>query len=264
MLRPARGCLWRGRSTLKRFPSVQYSAICPSGCWFAKLQIQEFSIIRRYLDCRASPRRWCGMLKTDTALYLIRRLRKQPYLIVPSIFAWLGGWWYRVKFFLQFKRFSAGAYFRVYGPLIISGPGRVEFGENCLIISNAIKPVHIRTLNPNAAVRLDDHAGLNGTSIQCAQSVKIGRLSNIADAYITDTSAHTLDVDRRMLTSKDIPPRPVTIGENVWVSVQVVILPGVTIGENSVIGACSLVRDDVPNNVFAAGNPLKIVREISD
>lgn len=169
-----------------------------------------------------------------------------------------------MKFALQFKRFSAGKFFRVYGYFDISGPGKVVFGDNCLIISNAIKPVRIRTFSKNAVVELGDHAGLNGTSIQCVESVTVGRLSNIADAYITDTAAHSLSSDRRMLTVEDVPSKPVIIGENVWVSVQVVITAGVKIGDNSVIGACSLVRKDVPEKVFAAGNPLEIIREIDD
>ena len=195
---------------------------------------------------------------------LIRRLRHHPHLLVTGIFAWLKGWWYRVKFILQFKRFSAGKFFRVYGHFNISGPGKVVFGDNCLIISNAIKPVRIRTLSKQAVVSLDDHAALNGTSIQCVEAVRIGRLSNVADAYITDTAAHTLSSDRRMHAVEDIPGEPVVIGENVWVSVQVVITAGVNIGANSVIGACSLVRKDVPEKVFAAGNPLTIIREIDD
>jgi acetyltransferase-like isoleucine patch superfamily enzyme len=193
-----------------------------------------------------------------------QRLRDAPHLLVPGLFAWLNGWWFRVKYLIQFKHFSAGKLFRVYGPLIVTGPGRVEFGDNCLIISDAIKPVCIRTLSPNALVKLGHHAGLNGTSIQCVDRVEIGRLSNIADAYITDTAAHSLDKNRRNKTVGDIKANPVTIGENVWVSVNVVILDGVTIGDNSVIGACSLVRKAVPANVFAAGNPLAVIRQIGD
>ncbi len=190
------------------------------------------------------------------------RLQRRPDLLIPAVFAWLRGWWYRFKFLILFKRVRAGRWFRVYGPLVISGPGRVEFGDNCLIISNAIKPVCIRTLTPAAVVRLGAHAGLNGTSIQCAQSVEIGELSNIADAYITDTPAHSMGPQRRSESVEDVPAKPVTIGRNVWISVSVVILDGVGIGDNSVIGACSLVREPVPANVFAAGNPLRVLRQI--
>lgn len=202
------------------------------------------------------------MTSPDPTLGYAERLRRSPHLLLPAAGAWLRGWWCRVKFALLGMGFRAGPGLRVYGPLVLSGPGRVVLGRDCLIISNAIKPVCIRTLSPRALVRLGDHAGLNGTSIQCIEGVDIGALSNIADAYITDTPAHTLGRDRRSKGAEDVPARPVTIGRNVWVSVQVVILAGVDIGEDSVIGACSLVRGPVPAGVFAAGNPLRIIRTL--
>ncbi|MCS3430471.1 galactoside O-acetyltransferase [Klebsiella sp. BIGb0407] len=57
---------------------------------------------------------------------------------------------------------------------------------------------------------------------------------------------------------------PVTIENNVWIGSQVVINPGVTIGENSVIGAGSVVTKNVPPNVVAAGVPCKVIRDITD
>jgi len=57
---------------------------------------------------------------------------------------------------------------------------------------------------------------------------------------------------------------PVTIGDNCWIGAGAVICPGVTIGENSVIGAGSVVVNDIPANVIAAGNPCRVVREISE
>lgn len=193
---------------------------------------------------------------------VVDRLKKAPHLLVPGSLAWLKGWWYRIKFTLLGQNFRAGKLLRVYGSLNISGPGEVVFGDNCLIISDAIKPVCIRTLLPGASVKLGDNAGLNGTAIQSACKVSIGNWSNIADAYITDTPAHSIKRDRRQETVEDVPSAPVVIANNVWISVQVVILDGVKIGDNSVIGACSLVMDDVPNDVFAAGNPLRIIRHI--
>lgn len=56
---------------------------------------------------------------------------------------------------------------------------------------------------------------------------------------------------------------PVFIGKNVWIASNVTILPGVTIGDNSVIGACSVVTKDIPANVVAMGTPAKVVREIT-
>jgi acetyltransferase-like isoleucine patch superfamily enzyme len=57
---------------------------------------------------------------------------------------------------------------------------------------------------------------------------------------------------------------PVCIGNNVWIGGSVVINPGITIGDNSVIGAGSVVTRDVPSNVVAAGNPCRILRDITD
>lgn len=58
--------------------------------------------------------------------------------------------------------------------------------------------------------------------------------------------------------------KPITIKDNVWIGGDVTILPGVTIGEGSVIGAKSLVTKDIPANVIAVGNPCRVVRPITD
>ncbi|HEX2998833.1 MAG TPA: sugar O-acetyltransferase [Armatimonadota bacterium] len=57
---------------------------------------------------------------------------------------------------------------------------------------------------------------------------------------------------------------PVTIGDNVWIGGNAVVCPGVQIGANTVIGAGSVVSKDIPSNVIAAGNPCKVIREITD
>lgn len=57
---------------------------------------------------------------------------------------------------------------------------------------------------------------------------------------------------------------PVRIGKNCWLGAGVIVLPGVTIGDNSVIGAGSVVTKDIPANVVAVGNPCKVLRPISD
>lgn len=57
---------------------------------------------------------------------------------------------------------------------------------------------------------------------------------------------------------------PITIGDNVWIGANTVINPGVTIGDNCVIGSGSVVTKDIPANYIAAGNPCKVIREITD
>ena len=57
---------------------------------------------------------------------------------------------------------------------------------------------------------------------------------------------------------------PIHIGKNCWLGAGVIVLPGVTIGDNSVIGAGSVVTKDIPANVVAFGNPCKVIREINE
>lgn len=58
--------------------------------------------------------------------------------------------------------------------------------------------------------------------------------------------------------------KPIYIGNHVWIGAGAIILPGITIGDNSVIGAGSIVTRDVPANVVAVGNPCRVLREITD
>lgn len=57
---------------------------------------------------------------------------------------------------------------------------------------------------------------------------------------------------------------PVHIGRNCWLGAGVIIVPGITVGDNVVIGAGSIVTKDIPSNVLAAGNPCKVLREINE
>ena len=66
------------------------------------------------------------------------------------------------------------------------------------------------------------------------------------------------------LRRKEEYGRPITIGSDVWIGAAVLVLPGVSIGSRSVIGAGSVVTRDVPEGVFAVGNPCRVVREISE
>lgn len=58
--------------------------------------------------------------------------------------------------------------------------------------------------------------------------------------------------------------KPIAIGEDVWVGGSVVICPGVTIGDRTVIGAGSVVTKDIPSDVFAAGNPCRVIRHLEE
>lgn len=104
-------------------------------------------------------------------------------------------------------------------------------------------------------------ANYNCTILDVAK-VKIGNNVFFAPDVSVFTAGHPIHpVARNSMYEYGIP---VTIGNNVWIGGNTVICPGVTIGDNAVIGAGSLVTKDVPSNVVAAGNPCKVIREITD
>ena len=92
--------------------------------------------------------------------------------------------------------------------------------------------------------------------------VYIGEYVMIAPNVTITPTGHPVDSDlRRPGTQFSIPVR---IGNNVWIGSNVVILPGITIGDNSVIGAGSVVTHDIPENVVAVGNPCGVLRKIDE
>ena len=95
---------------------------------------------------------------------------------------------------------------------------------------------------------------------------KVGRVDIGDNVFIGPncgfyTSGHPLDIELR---NKGIEyAKPIKIGNNVWIGGNVVILPGVTIGDNSVIGAGSIVTKDIQENTVAVGNPCKVIKKLT-
>lgn len=112
-------------------------------------------------------------------------------------------------------------------------------------------------------IEVGDHffANYNLTILDVAKVV-IGNDVQIAPNVSIYTAGHPVHPDSR--SSGYEYGIPVTIGDNVWIGGDVVILPGVTIGSSSIIGAGSVVTKDVPEWVIAAGNPCKVVRKITE
>ncbi len=76
------------------------------------------------------------------------------------------------------------------------------------------------------------------------------------------TAEHPLDAETR---NKGLETaKPIKVGNNVWFGGNVVVLPGVTIGDNTVIGAGSVVTKNIPSNVVAAGNPCKVIKQLEN
>ena len=92
--------------------------------------------------------------------------------------------------------------------------------------------------------------------------VTIGDNAQIAPNVSIYTAGHPIHPDSR--NSGYEYGIPISIGNNVWIGGNTVILPGVTIGDNVVIGAGSVVTKNIPANMIAAGNPCRVIREITE
>jgi len=93
-------------------------------------------------------------------------------------------------------------------------------------------------------------------------AVEIGDQTMFGPGVHIYTATHPLNAEER-LSGREYA-KPVKIGKKVWVGGGAIICPGVTIGDRAVIGAGSVVTKDIPNDVFAAGNPCKVIREIDN
>ncbi len=102
----------------------------------------------------------------------------------------------------------------------------------------------------------NDFVAIGGGEISIGTDVLIGPGARLY------TPNHAIDpVRRREGYERN---SPITIGDNVWLGGSVVICPGVTIGENSIVGAGSVVTKDIPANVVAAGNPARVLHALDD
>ncbi|WP_110931852.1 sugar O-acetyltransferase [Paenibacillus bouchesdurhonensis] len=112
-------------------------------------------------------------------------------------------------------------------------------------------------------ITIGDHfyANTNCTILDCAK-VTIGNNVLIGPNVSLYTPNHAMDAAERKAGYER--SSPIHIGDNVWISGSVTIVPGVTIGDNTIIGAGSVVTKDIPANVVAAGVPCRVIRPITE
>lgn len=105
------------------------------------------------------------------------------------------------------------------------------------------------------------YSNYNLIILDCAK-VTVGNNVLIGPNVGIYTAGHPLDYEKR--NQEYEYAIPINIGNNVWIGGNVVINPGITIGDNAVIGSGSIVTKNIPNNVIAVGNPCKVLREINE
>ena len=120
-------------------------------------------------------------------------------------------------------------------------------------------------MNRGACIKIGDNTGISGTSICAILGVEIGNNVLIgANVIISDNDFHPLNWASRLICSKieSNLAKKVIIKDNVFIGTSCIILKGVTINKNSVIGAGSVVVNDVEEGCIYAGNPARLIRYI--
>lgn len=196
-------------------------------------------------------------------------------LLLKLWFKLLTTWWhFSVPLRLRAQGVQLGRNVRFYGMPIISMAknSRIIIGDRVTLCSDSRftalgvnHPVVLRTLRTDAQIVLGNDCGISGGSICAAISVELGKECLLgANVTIADTDFHAIKPEGRRFNGNplDIGVAAVCIEDNVFIGTGTVVLKGVMIGKNSVIGAMSVVNKNVGANVIAVGAPARLIREI--
>ncbi|TMM53790.1 acyltransferase [Maribacter algarum] len=173
-------------------------------------------------------------------------------------------------FVLKYKGVVYATYPRISGRIFISGPGKIILGEGVQINSNLFSnPIggDTRTLFSvfkGATLSIGDYSGFSNIAISCKEKVTIGKHVKIGGGVkIYDSDFHSLNFEDRKNPKTDIPIiKPIELKDGCFIGAHSIILKGVTIGKESIIGAGSLVTKSVPDGEIWGGNPIKFIKKI--
>jgi acetyltransferase-like isoleucine patch superfamily enzyme len=191
-------------------------------------------------------------------LFGLELRRRLVWPVVRLQFAWHGIGW--------------GSNWRIFGrPIIQKHRGSTLEAGSGLVLrswadSNPLAPTHpvvLSTRSASAELIIGDDCGFTGAVVVAETSVTIGdRVLVGGSAQIVDTDFHPLDPETRRRDINAGQTRPITIGNDVFIGMNSIILKGVTIGDGSVVGAGSVVSQDVPPRTIVAGNPAREARSL--
>jgi len=185
----------------------------------------------------------------------------------------LAGWWH-LKIFAWteaglHRQFVIGPGNKTAVPLRGDGCGTLRIGRNNHF---GFRPafrlgsgeILLQARDAKAVIEIGDGNWFNNNvSLVANERIVVGNGCQIGDLVaIYDCDFHELDPKNRIRSAG--PSAPVVIGNNVWLGSRVMVLKGVTIGDNSVVGAMSVVTKSIPANCVAAGNPARVIRSLED
>lgn len=167
-----------------------------------------------------------------------------------------------VDYFVRPHFESSGVDMQVMNPkyLEISG-SKIDVGDHVHFMALRDKPVRLAVFEHLGEIKIDHYSVINpGVRISSADSISIGKSCLLAmNCYLSDADWH--DLHHRIYAPGN--HAPIVLEDNVWIGDSALVTKGVTIGENSIVGAYSVVTKDVPPNSIVVGNPAKIVKQLS-
>jgi len=184
--------------------------------------------------------------------------RRFAWPLVRAQFAWHGIAW--------------GRGWKIFGrPILQRHRGsRIALGDGLTLRSwprsNPLAPtapVVLSTRRADAAITIGDDCGFTGTTLVAADRITIGdRVLVGGNVSIVDFDFHPLTPEGRAEAINAGAAAPIVIKDDVFVGMEALVLKGVTIGEGAVVGAGSVVTQDVPPRTVVAGNPAQVVGEV--
>jgi acetyltransferase-like isoleucine patch superfamily enzyme len=165
------------------------------------------------------------------------------------------------------------AYCKDYGPRVrtgtfihwIQGRGDLILGEDIVVDGKCTFSFAAR-FSDRPTMMIGDHTVIShNCKFSIGKRITIGQHCLIAsDVWMFDSSGHASEPSARRAGMPPEPEdvRPITVGDNVWIGTRAIVLPGVTIGECSIVATGSVVTRDVPPYIVVAGNPARKVASL--
>ncbi len=188
----------------------------------------------------------------------VRAGLKEPGAAVRVVFALLRGRFYGCWYRLKGVRLTVGKNFRCHGRLVIAGKGTVTIGDDVVVRAN-LRHVYLGSRTEKYVITIGDRVWLHGTSISCVERVTIGERSLVGRVELIDHEFHD---PRDFSREARVRSKPIVLGKNTWIGNDALILKGVEVGDDSVVGARAVVRRSVPAKVVVIGNPAQVVKRL--
>lgn len=178
--------------------------------------------------------------------------------VLARVLTWVIVLRYRV---LMRGRVQFGKGFICNHRFVVHGPGRVIIGNGVNAWAHQ-EPTRLITTSRDAVILIGDNARLNGPTLLARERVEVGENCILGSTVVFDSDYHSVHRDRRTTPHALVRTQPVRVGPNVWLAGQSAVLPGVSVGKDSVVGFRAVVTRDVPPGVVVAGNPAREVRQL--